>query len=81
MVANFWFATIGIVSNDAGDGNENDKKAIAYISKTTTVHVHHSFFLYISKPSLHDCDVKLPNFTHPLYEVCEHNAKIFFFFF
>ena len=34
------------------DGNENVKKAIVSISKTTTSHVHHAF-LYISLPSLH----------------------------
>ena len=43
-----------------GDGNENVKKQL--VSKTTTLHVHHAF-LYISLPSLHDYDVKLPNFT------------------
>ena len=31
-------------------------------SKTTTLHVHHAF-LYISLPSVHDYDVKMPNFT------------------
>ena len=56
------------------------KKQWVYNSKTTTLHVHHSF-LYVSQPSLHGCDVNLPNFTHPLYEVGEHNAKISFFFF
>ena len=35
-------------SNDA-DGNENVKKTIDFISKTTTLHVHHAF-LYISLP-------------------------------
>ena len=40
-----------------GDGNENVK-----ITKTTILHVHHAF-LYISFPSLHDYDVKMPNFT------------------
>ena len=35
-------------SNDA-DGNENLKKTIGLISKTTTLHVHHAF-LYISLP-------------------------------
>ena len=29
-------------SNDDGDGNENGKKAIGLISKTTTLHVHHT---------------------------------------
>ena len=35
-------------SNDA-DGNENVKKTIGFISKTTTLHVHHAS-LYISLP-------------------------------
>ena len=48
-------------SNDA-DGNENVKKTIGLISKTTTLHVHHTF-LYISFPFLHDYDVKMANFA------------------
>ena len=40
-----------------GDGDENVK-----ITKTTILHVHHPF-LYVSFPSLHDYDVKMPNFT------------------
>ena len=51
----------GLRSNDA-DGNENVKKTIGLISKTTTLHVHHTF-LYISFPFLHDYDVKMPNFA------------------
>ena len=51
---------IGSFSNDDGDGKEDVKKAIGLISKTTTLHVHHAF-LYISLPSLHDYDVKMPN--------------------
>ena len=35
-------------SNDA-DGIENVKKTIGFITKTTTLHVHHAF-LYISLP-------------------------------
>ena len=54
---------IGILRSDEGDGNENATKAIGLIqSKTTILHVHHAF-LYISLPSLHDYDVKMPNFT------------------
>ena len=53
---------IGSFSNDDGDGNENVKKAIGLLSKTTTLHVHHAF-LNISWPSLNDCDVKMPNFA------------------
>ena len=37
-------------------------KTIGLISKTTTLHVHHTF-LYISFPFLHDSDVKMPNFS------------------
>ena len=47
-------------SNEDGDGNEDVKKAIGSLRKTTTLHVHHGF-LYISFPSLHDYDVKMPN--------------------
>ena len=51
---------IGSFSNDDGDGNQDVKKAIGLLRKTTTLHVHHAF-LYISSPSLHDYDVKMPN--------------------
>ena len=50
----------GSFSNNDGDDNENAKKAISLSSKTTTLHVHHAF-LYISLPSLHDYDVKMPD--------------------
>ena len=49
--------TKGSFSNDDGDGNEDVRKAIGLLRKTTTLHVHHAF-LYISLPSLHDYDVK-----------------------
>ena len=35
---------------------------MALVTKTTILHVHH-VFLYISLPSLHDYDVKMPSFT------------------
>ena len=34
----------------------------AWIGKTRTLHVYHAF-LYIPFPSVHDYDVKTPNFT------------------
>ena len=54
--------SIGSFSNDNGDGdgNEDVKNAIGLLRKTTTLHVHHAF-LYISLPSLHNYDVKMPN--------------------
>ena len=53
---------IGTLRSNDADGNENVKKTIGLISKTTTSHVHHTF-LYISFPFLHDYDVKMPNFA------------------
>ena len=57
--------TIGSFSNDDGNGNGNEKakKAMGLLSKATTLHVHHAS-LYISLPSLHDYDVKMPDFTN-----------------
>ena len=43
-------------------GHEKVKKAMAWQGKTTTLHVHHTF-LYISLLSLHNCHMKIPNFT------------------
>ena len=54
--------TLGILRSDHGDGNENATEAIGLLTKTTILHVHHAF-LYISLPSLHEYDVKMPNFT------------------
>ena len=55
-------ASLGTLRSNDADGKENVKKTKGLISKTTTLHVHHAF-LYISLPSLHDYDVKMPNFT------------------
>ena len=51
--------SLGTLRNHDDDGNGNVKKQ--KVSKTTTLHVHHTF-LYISLPSLHSYDVKCPNF-------------------
>ena len=68
---------LGILSNDDGDVNDNGKKGIGLISKTTTLHVHRAF-LCISLPTLHEYDVKMPIFTF-----CggrQHKTTTFFFF-
>ena len=57
--------------NDEGDGNENDKKAIGLISKTTTLHVHCAFCKF-SFQSLRDYDVKLPNFSERISRFMEN---------
>ena len=54
--------TLGTLQNHDGDGNRNVKKPIGLMSKTTTLHVHHAF-LYSSLLSLHNYDVKWPNFN------------------
>ena len=46
------------------------------IGKTTIPHVHHAF-LYISFLTLHDYDVKMPNFR--FCGRCEHKTTFFFF--
>ena len=56
------FALLGTLRSNDTDDNENvRKKTIGLISKTTTLHVHHTFF-YISFLFLHNFDVKMPNF-------------------
>ena len=56
------YKIFGSLRSDDGDGNENVTRAIGLITKTIILHVHLAF-LYISLPSLHDYDVKMPNFT------------------
>ena len=46
------------------------------IGKTTILHVHHAF-LYISFLTLHDYDMKMPNFR--FCGRCEHKTTFFFF--
>ena len=51
------------LAHQVGDATRTLNKTIgSVISKITTLHVHH-VFLYISLPSLHDCDVKMLNLT------------------
>ena len=69
--------TIGGVSNNDGDVNENDKKAIGldWQNNNSTRALR---FLDISLPSLHNLDVNMPNFTF-----CggrERKRTTFFFF-
>ena len=54
--------TLGTLRSNDADGNENVKKTIGLISKTTTLHVHHAFCTFLCL-FLHDYDVKMPNFA------------------
>ena len=57
------YAHIESLSNDEDDGNENGKKKQeVYISKNNNF-ARASRFLYISLPSLHDYNEKVPKFT------------------
>ena len=60
--------SILLFSNDDGDG----KKSNGFIKQNK----HHAF-LYISLPSLHDCGVKMSNFT--FYEVRKQATTNFSF--
>ena len=51
---------LGTFNNE--NSKENVKNPKGLFSKTTILDVHHAF-LYISLPSPHDYDVKMPNFT------------------
>ena len=61
-------------TNDDGYGKENGKKYMFILTNNNFARVH--AILYISLPSFHHYDMKLPNFTRPLYGVGEHNTKI-----
>ena len=63
------FSRLGSLSNDSANSNENVKKAIGLISKTTALHVHHPL-LYINLPLSHNYGVKN----------LEHKMTLFFFF-
>ena len=67
-------------TDDDGDGKENGKQIKCLYLQTTTLHLNHAI-LNISLPSLHHYDMKLPNFTSPLYGVGKHNTKIVAFVF
>ena len=61
--------------SDDGDGNENGKKAKRFrLAKQQLC----TLFLYLSLPSLHDYNVKVPNFT--FCRGREQKTTTFFFF-
>ena len=67
-------------TNDDGDGKKKRQKSNRVLLTTKNFHLHRST-LYISLPSMHHCDMELPNFIPTLYGVGEHNRKVVFFFF
>ena len=69
---------MGSFSNDDGGGNENVKKTIGLLSKTSSLHLDHAFWC-ISLPLLRDHDVKIPNF-YVLRRTQTSDDEIFFLF-
>ena len=62
-------------TNDDSDGKENGKNKKMFISTINNFARDHAI-LYISLPSLHHYDMKIPNFKSPLYGVGEHIQKL-----
>ena len=56
-----FYCLVGTLWNYDGDGKESVRKATGLISTTTTLQVHHAFS-YFSLLSLHNYDVRSPNF-------------------
>ena len=57
---------------------ERQKNPAGLDWQITTLHVHHAF-LYISLPSLHDYDVKVPNFeTSRFVEDVNQDKRLYF---
>ena len=69
---------IGSLSNDDGDGNENCKKAKGLDWRNNNFARAHHASWYISCPSLHDYNVKVPCFT--FCRGREHKTTSFLYF-
>ena len=67
-------------TKDDGDGRRTANKQKVFIGNKTNLHVNHAIS-YISLPSLHLCNMKLPNFRPSLYGVGEHDTRVVFFLF
>ena len=60
---------MGSLSKYVGDGKGKGTKGIGLMTKTTILHVHHTF-LYISSPLLYDFNEKLSPVTILAPEDC-----------
>ena len=70
------------VSKDDGE-RQRERQTVIGLYKQNNNFAPALRLLNISKPSLHDCDMKLPNLisgARPLYGICENNTFFFFFF-
>ena len=70
---------LGNLSNEDGDVNENGRNENGLFWQNNNFSLTSSHFLYISLPSLHDYDEKMPdNFT--FFGGLGHKTTTFFFF-
>ena len=69
---------IGSFSKDDSDGNRNGKKAIKQQLCSYMTFLCPFFFFFFFLPSLHDYDMKMPNFT--FCRGREHKRTTFFLF-
>ena len=73
-------ASLGSLSNDEGAVNKNVTKATGLDWQNNNFARASRFFVhFFSLPSLHDYEVKLPNFT--FFEGREHRTTAFYLFF
>ena len=67
-----------LTCDDESDVNEKSKKAISLDWQNNNFARAPRFFVHFFLPSLHDYDVKLPNFT--FFGGREHKTTTFYFF-
>ena len=70
--------TIRSLSNGDGHSNKKRKKAVGLDQQNNNFALDHAFGTFFSRCCM--TDMKLPNFTCPLYGAGEHNIKTFFSF-
>ena len=68
---------LGCLSNDDGDGDENEKKAIGLDWQNNNFERASRFFVHFFAVVAPDYNVKVPEFT--FCRGREHNTKTFFF--
>ena len=67
-------------TNDEGNSEEISKNDMFILTNNYFAR-ESRYFVHFFAIAAHHCDIKLPNFTSPLYGVGEHNTKIVAFFF
>ena len=66
-------------TNDDGDGKENGKNNMFILTNNNFARASRNFVHFFAVVAHYN--IKLPNFTNPLYGVGKHNTKIVAFLF